>query len=175
MNIKTEAPLKINQRAVLTRFNWQVFFHQKRSKKIIFNIADKSIRLAARVRHWRMLKPVFLSLLGLTESFRDKKFGGTLACQKMTIWGTLSSKTQTKGQSIQSLAAPLAPSHGTRVFCGTPVGNHYCKTSKKEKKKLSTKNLFLKNVNIFFRFKHFNIPFHPIWFKKITLERLLIQ
>ena len=39
----------------------------------------------------------------------------------MTICGTLSSKTQTKRQSFQYLAALLAPSHGT------PVGNH-CST-----------------------------------------------
>jgi hypothetical protein len=43
----------------------------------------------------------------------------------VAIWGTLNSKALIKKQLFQYLAAPFAPPHGTLVFRGTLVGNHW--------------------------------------------------
>ncbi len=72
---------------------------------------------------------VFSTFWGSRHPLELKKFGGTLTCQKMTIWGTLNSKALIKRQLIlfQYLVAPLAPPYSILVHRGTLVGNH-CST-----------------------------------------------
>ena len=75
----------------------------------------------------------------------------------MTIWGTLSSKTQRRRLSIQYLAAPLAPSHGTLVCRGTPVGNHWTKL-------IDFNRLFGQNIQLQINQFEIGAPILLIWF-----------
>ncbi len=73
----------------------------------------------------------------------------------MTIWGTLSNKTQKKCHLFQYLVTPLAPIHGTLVGRGTLVGNHWFNkmsftVSNMLKIGLTNMDLNLKCDNLFF-------------------------